>query len=62
MWDGAPRLMALYDYLNAELLGANLDKDRQRAVNVTDHVRQLAAAWRQAAAQIDGSPVGVGAA
>ena len=62
VWDGAPRLIALYDYLNAELLGANLDKDRKRATNVADHVRQLATAWRQAASQVDGAPAGVGAA
>jgi flagellar secretion chaperone FliS len=62
VWDGAPRLIALYDYLNAELLGANLDKDRQRAANVADHVRQLATAWRQAASQVDGAEANVGAA
>lgn len=58
VWDGAPRLIALYDFLSSELLGANLDKDRDRAARVADHVRQLAQAWRQAAAQADGVVVG----
>lgn len=52
-WDGAPRLIGLYNYLNVELLGANMDKDRERAAGVADHVRQLGAAWRQAAATVD---------
>lgn len=56
-WDGAPRLIGLYNFLNAELLGANLDKDRERAAGVARHVSQLAAAWRQAAASLDAQAV-----
>lgn len=52
-WGGAERLAALYDYLAAELLHSNLDKDRARAGAVAGHVTQLAAAWRQAASQVD---------
>ncbi len=53
IWEGAERLGALYDYLGTELLHANMDKDRARAAEVARHVSQLAAAWRQAATQIE---------
>lgn len=60
VWGAAPRLMALYDHLNTELLGANLDKDRARAAVVAVHVAQLAAAWRRAAAATQGLETEVG--
>ncbi len=50
LWEGAPRVVALYDYLHNELLHANIDKDRARAVAATEHITALAGAWRQAAA------------
>ena len=49
LWDGAPRLIALYDFFLGELLGANLTKDRLRAVAVADLIAQVGNAWRQAA-------------
>jgi flagellar protein FliS len=54
MWEAGKSLIALYDYLNAELLGANLDKDRRRAQAVAGHVAKLADAWRTAAAATEG--------
>ena len=49
LWDGAPRLIALYDFFLSELLGANLTKDRQRASSVSVLIRRVGDAWRQAA-------------
>ena len=49
LWDGAPRLIALYDFFLAELLRANLDKDRQRAAGVSALIAQIGGAWRKAA-------------
>ena len=48
-WEPAARIKALYDFLYRELVMANLEKDRARTAAVADHVRQLAAAWREAA-------------
>ena len=52
LWDGAPRLIALYDFYLAELLRANLDKDRQRAANVAALISQIGGAWRKAAERV----------
>jgi flagellar protein FliS len=49
LWDGAPRLIALYDFFLAELLGANLTKDRKRAAAVTELIGRVGDAWRKAA-------------
>jgi len=49
LWDGAPRLIALYDFFLAELLGANLTKDRKRAAGVTELIGRVGDAWRKAA-------------
>ena len=49
LWDGAPRLIALYDYFLAELLGANLDKDRRRAAAAAELIGRVGDAWRKAA-------------
>lgn len=49
LWEGAPRLMALYDFFLAELLGANLDKDRHRAAEVAVLIGRIGDAWRKAA-------------
>lgn len=52
-WEPAGRLQALYDYLHRELVAANIEKDRQRAAGVAQHVSQLAAAWRTAATRVE---------
>jgi flagellar protein FliS len=49
VWDGAPRLLALYDHLHGELVGANLDKDRVRAAAAATLLGQIGQAWRDAA-------------
>ncbi len=49
LWDGAPRLIALYDFFLGELLGANLTKDRQRAAATAELIGRVGDAWRQAA-------------
>ena len=54
VWEPAARLQALYDYLWAELVKSNMDKDRARAEGVRAHVTQLAVAWREAARMADG--------
>ena len=49
MWEGAPRLIALYNFFLAELLGSNLTKDRKRAAAVAELIGRIGDAWRQAA-------------
>jgi flagellar protein FliS len=49
VWDGAPRLIALYDFFLAELLAANLDKDRPRASAAAELIGRVGDAWRKAA-------------
>lgn len=49
LWDGAPRMIALYDYFFSELLGANLHKDRRRAAGAAALIGKVGDAWRQAA-------------
>jgi flagellar protein FliS len=49
LWDGAPRLIALHNFFLMELLGANLDKDRQRAAATATLISRIGDAWRQAA-------------
>lgn len=43
---------ALYNFLYAELIEANLKKDRQRLDGVTPMIARLAEAWRSAAARL----------
>jgi flagellar protein FliS len=50
-WEGAPRLLALYDHLHSELVGANVNKDRQRAAAAEVLLGQIGQAWRDAATQ-----------
>jgi flagellar protein FliS len=53
-WEPATRLQALYHHFWAELVKANLDKDRARAAQVSAQVSRLAVAWREAARSADG--------
>ncbi len=48
-WDGAQQLAALYGFLHAELVTANLRKDRARVVSCRELVEPLRDAWRTAA-------------
>jgi flagellar protein FliS len=49
LWDGAPRLIALYDFFLAELLASNLEKNRERAAAVAVLIGRVGEAWRKAA-------------
>ena len=49
LWEGAPRMIALYDFFLAELLAANLEKDRERAAGVAPLIGEVGDAWRKAA-------------
>jgi flagellar protein FliS len=49
LWDGATRMIALYDFFLGELLGANLTKDRPRAAAAAELIGRVGNAWRQAA-------------
>jgi flagellar secretion chaperone FliS len=51
-WEGGPRLAALYRWLHAELLTANLRKDVGRVGSCRQVVEPLRDAWRQAAASL----------
>ena len=48
-WSGGPALAALYQFMLAELLEANVKKDADKVVSVRGLVEPLADAWRQAA-------------
>jgi flagellar protein FliS len=50
-WDGGPRLYELYNHLFGELVGANLDKDRDRVAAAEGFLSRIGEAWRTAAAQ-----------
>jgi flagellar secretion chaperone FliS len=51
-WEGGPRLAALYQWLHAELVSANLKKDANRVASCLQVVEPLRDAWRQAAASL----------
>jgi flagellar protein FliS len=48
-WSGGPALAALYQFMLAQLLQANVGKDADKVVSVRNLVEPLADAWRQAA-------------
>ena len=48
-WSGGPALAALYQFMLAELLDANVKKDAAKVVSVRGLVEPLADAWHQAA-------------
>jgi flagellar protein FliS len=60
LWDGAARMIALYDYFLAELLGANLDKNRQRAAAAAELIGRVGNAWRKAAEMVSTAEAGTG--
>jgi flagellar secretion chaperone FliS len=59
VWEAGARLQLLYHHFWAELVKANLDKDRDRAAEVATQVSRLAAAWRAAAVTVEGGSTGV---
>ncbi|MCF6745835.1 flagellar export chaperone FliS [Blastococcus sp. KM273128] len=56
MWEGGPRLAALYNWLVSELVQANLKLDGNRIASCRAVVEPLRDAWRQAAASLAGVP------
>ncbi|MGY1720122.1 flagellar export chaperone FliS [Blastococcus sp. SYSU DS0552] len=54
LWEGGPRLAALYNWLMAELVQANLKFDANRIASCRAVVEPLRDAWRQAAASLAG--------
>ncbi|MGV8978408.1 MAG: flagellar export chaperone FliS [Cellulomonas sp.] len=48
-WDGGPGLMALYSYLNSELLGASLAGSAERVAACREIIAPLRDAWCEAA-------------
>ena len=54
-WSGGPALAALYQFMLAELLDANVRKDAAKVISVRGLVEPLADAWRQAAELSAGS-------
>ena len=48
-WSGGPALAALYQFMLAELLEANVKKDAAKVISVRGLVEPLADAWHQAA-------------
>jgi flagellar protein FliS len=56
IWDGGPRLAALYGWLVTELIQANLKGDLRRVRDCRKVVEPLRDAWREAAASLQSLP------
>jgi flagellar protein FliS len=56
IWDGAPRLSALYSWLLSELVRANVKGDLRRVGDCRKIVEPLRDAWREAAASLTSAP------
>src|SRR4051794_40136067 len=56
VWDGGPRLAALYAWLITELIQANVKGDLRRARDCRKVVEPLRDAWREAAASLAACP------
>jgi flagellar protein FliS len=56
LWDGGPRLAALYTWLLTELIQANVKGDLRRVGDCRKIVEPLRDAWREAAASLATSP------
>ena len=52
VWEGGPRLAALYSWLISELITANVKGDANRVSSCRQVVEPLRDAWRQAAASL----------
>jgi len=56
VWEGAPRLAALYTWLLTELIAANVKGDLRRVGDCRRIVEPLRNAWREAAASLAAPP------
>ena len=54
-WSGGPALAALYQFMLAELLDANIKKDAAKVASVRSLAEPLADAWHQAAERSAGT-------
>jgi flagellar protein FliS len=52
VWEGGPRLAALYNWLITEMITANVKGDANRVASCRQVVEPLRDAWRQAAATL----------
>jgi flagellar protein FliS len=52
VWEGGPRLAALYNWLITEMITANVKGDANRVSSCRQVVEPLRDAWRQAAASL----------
>jgi flagellar protein FliS len=52
VWEGGPRLAALYNWLITEMITANVKGDSNRVASCRQVVEPLRDAWRQAAATL----------
>jgi len=52
LWDGGPRLMALYDWFTRRLIAANIRGDARIVAEVRGMIEPLRDAWHQAALQV----------
>lgn len=57
-WDGAPGLLALYDYVNTALVRANINRDVALTAECITLLEPLREAWHEAAAGITIAPRG----
>jgi flagellar protein FliS len=51
-WSGAPGLRAIYDYVNSQLVTANVSQDIRVLATCRSVIEPLADAWRQAWAEL----------
>jgi flagellar protein FliS len=51
-WGAGSDVAKLYTFLHAELLAANIGKERERARKAAEMIEQLAEAWRRAAENV----------
>jgi flagellar protein FliS len=56
VWEGGPRLAALYTWLLTELVNANVQRDANRVASCRQVVEPLRDAWREAAASLATGP------
>ena len=56
VWEGGPRLAALYNWLISEMVQANLKLDTNRIASCRQVVEPLREAWRQATASLASGP------
>jgi flagellar secretion chaperone FliS len=56
VWEGGPRLAALYTWLLSELIAANVKGDLRRVGDCRKIVEPLRDAWREAAAFLGAGP------